>query len=643
MPIASLIGVVADAAAAEEDAVLRVGFMQGIDKLNPYTGLNDASYIFYGLVYDALHTVDQDLVTKANLLEDAYPVPEDDPELVASGSPYGSIWEYVIRQNVYWHDGEPFTGEDLEWNINLNCDKDNYMNMWAYQPYAYFMEYAELSPTDDSVVRVYFYDRATLEPIPAAYASLICMPMVPKHLLEDKAASYIGFDWNGVFENYTYPIVGTGPFTGTDDILREWRDESYMTLVKNERYFGLHGDATKQVKFDKIIMRFYTEMTSMVDALVTGLLDIAQFPPQAYDGLKEDVENGDVDNIACYDGLRCTQYWTEIGINFNIEGSPNPSRCDLNVRKALAMATNKQYIVDQFYVGYADVGTTLISPVSEDWHYEPTADEVIPFDLEDANALLEANGYRYLVENPVVGQDYRYATSDSYAVQQGWVTPNTKMTYNMMVRGQEYPEELDIAIQLQTDWKEIGVELIIDSMPEDQLSNLAYKYTYDMLIWYWSADVDPNYMLFCQAQASWDGWSDNMYVNASYEENYSGAVQEFDFDKRQEYVYNCQKVHYEDVGYIILAYVYQTYAWRTDTFTGWGDWTAHPGLSFDHFWTAPPLVFELEYAGGIETEGVPLWVIGAVVAGIVAVVAGVFLMKRMGKGKKGEGESPLGD
>lgn len=629
-------GIIGKATAAEEESVLRVGFMQLVDKLNPYTGLSDAAYVFYGLVYDALHAVGNDLETVGNLATDWYPVPEDDPALIATGEPYGSVWEFKITQNATWHDGEPFTVEDVVWNFNLNCDEDNYDNMWAYQPYAYFMDYAE--EVDDETCRIHFYDRDTGEPKPAAYADLIVIPMLPKHLLQYVPMANIGFNWPGVFNNTDYPIVGTGPFMATPEIYDEFINENYLTLVRNPEYHGT-ADWGQEVKFDKLIMRFYDEMSALDTALRVGDVDIAQLPPQAYYELKDDVENG-LENIATYDGLRCTQYWTEIGINMDYTGGLNPTRVDPAVRKALAMATDKEHIVENYYMGLAEAGTTLISPVNEKWHYEPTEDEMIPYDLEAAEALLEAAGY---VE-PTPGA-IREASASSMPVSEGWVDVDTPMSYDMMIR-LEYPEEYEIAKYLKTEWAKIGVNLNIRLILEDQLSKEAYLYGYDMMIWYWSADPDPNYMLFCEAKASWNGWCDNLYYNESYEENYSLAVETFDPVKRLEYVHNCQRVHYEDIGYIILAYPYQTYGWRTDTFSGWGDWQYDPGRSFDAFWTANPLFFDLEYIPQGDDDGPSILVVAAVLGAIVAVIAVLFVMKKMGKGKKKTdegGESPLGD
>lgn len=637
MPIGGLFGVVNSVAAQDEETetVLRVGFMQKIDSLNPMVGLTDAAYVFYGLVYDALHSVGNDFETVGNIATNWSMVPLTDPDMVDSGEPYGSVWEFDLNPDARWHDGEPFTAEDAEWVIDMNGGF--YETWWAYQPYAYFMHYAELVDLD--TIRIHFYERETEEPTPAAYAELICIPMIPRHKLESMTPFDIAFSWNGMFDDGGPPIVGTGPFMAGPDIEDEYFEGNHITLLKNPNHHW--AEEGKEVQFDKLVMYFYDDSVAMNLALQNGDLDIAQFPPSEYDALKSDVEDGDVTDIDVFDGLKCTQYWTEIAFNMNNAG-PNPARLDPAVREALAMATNKQWIVDQYYLGYAEVGSTLISPVNELWHYEPTADELYDFDLAAAEQHLEDNGYKYTVASPNV----RVATVDSLAVKEGWVPPDTPLAFDMMIRI-EFPEEKEIAAYLVEIWADIGVALTYTVMTEAKLSTEAYSYAYDTMIWYWSADPDPNFMLFCQSEWAWAGWNDNMYTSEAYEENYSKSISEFDYETRKEYTDACQRVNYLDAAYIILAYPYQTYAWRTDTFTEWGDWENDPGRSMDAFWTGNPLFFDLVptqgdgNGGGGGVDPMLIVAAGVAVAAVIAVAA-LLLMKKKG-GKKDEGESPLGE
>ena len=570
-------------------SVLRIGFMQQIDSLNPYVGLSDASFVFYGLVYDALSCLGNDLETVPNLAKSQWAVPDGydaDPKLV--GMPYGSVWQYNLTQTANWIDGEPFTSDDVIYNIWLNAEPTHYDSMWAYQPYAYFMH--EAWKVDEWTVRVSFWDRASGAPIPGAYANLISIPMLPKHLMEQLPGgfSYIGMNWTGVFPNDLspgMPIVGTGPFMATPNIQSEWYAGDHITLVRNPNCHWA-GDYGGQIMFDTLVLRFFQDSTAMTLALENGEIDAAQFPPTAYYSIKSQVESGSIQNVTCFDGPKITQYFTDVGFCMNNAG-PNPSRLDPVIRQALHMATNKPYIVNNMYLGYGEPGSTLIPPVNSYWHYEPTAGEIFNYNLTAAASLLEANGY---IDTNADG--IRECTISSLAVQMGWVTEGTPLVYQMIVR-KEYPEEKDIAQYLKSQWEQIGVMMQYIVVDEMTLATIVYSYSYDTVLWYWSADVDPNYILFTQSKKAWNGWSDNKYSNPAFEENYTSSVSAMDKAQREYYVDNCQRIHYTDSPYIILAYPSQTYAWRTDTFSGWGDWAADPGRSLDNYWTGNPLFFEL--------------------------------------------------
>lgn len=635
LPVYSLTAAVGQADAAREETILRVGFMQQVDDLNPNVGLSDAAYVFYGLVYDTTHTVENDFDLIGNLATSWWIVPESDPELQASGEPYGSVWEYNISTDTRWHDGEWLTVDDVVWTINLNAD--NYDYMWAYQPYAYFMNYAEA--VDEDTVRVHYYDRATGEPMAASYAYLLCIPILPKHLLGDWTANYIGFTWTGVFteeQSPGLPIVGTGPFMATEYIWDEYTEGDHITLVRNPNYHWM-AERGLNVSFDKIVMYFYDDASGMATALRNGQLDLAQFPPSTYKEIKADVISGELLNVDYYDGIKCTQYWTEIGINANVAG-PGRTRLDPAVRQAMALATDKEYIKNTYYQGFADIGTTLISPVNTEWHYEPTADEIFDLDFAAGRELLDEAGYLFPVEG-----EFRVVTEGSLADVNNWANVGDELTYDMLIR-REYPEELLIANYLSQVWKaELGLNLVPRVVDEVTLSSEVYQYEYDMMIWYWSADADPNYMLFCQTGMAIDGWNDNYYDSPAYNENFTKSVQELNMTQRKVYTDMCQRVNYLDAYYNILAYPHQTYAWRTDTFTGWGDWEANPCMSFDHFWTGPQLMFQLvpvtasdddddEPTNGGDDDAWILYAVAGAAIIVLVIVAALMLMK---KGKKG--------
>jgi len=570
-----------EVSSADGDAVLDIGYMQEVDSLNPFIGLTDSSYFLYGLLYDSLQSIDEDLQPTPNLAKEWRIVPESDPDMAVSGEPYGSVWEYNLTTNANWTDGEPFTADDVAYTMNVNALY--YDTLWAYQPYAYFINYSEV--VDSDTVRIHFFDRSTGEPMPCAFGDSLFMPILPKHILEAMTPFDIGFTWDGTADGASPPIVGTGPFMPTSAVVDEFVEGNHITLVRNPYYHGLE-DYGKEIQFDGLVMDFYTDPVALRYGLQHEDVDVAQFPVDDYLALREDVIAGSVTDINYYNGPKSNQYFTEVAINMNDAG-PNPSRLDPAVRVAMALATNKTNIVEEFYSGQGAEGSTLISPVNGYWHYEPSFNERYRYNLDNASNLLEVSGYTYTVASP----DVRVATADSWAVEQGLVAENTPLQFDMLVRI-GYSEEMDIAMYLESVWAEVGIDVNYRVVSEPQLATEVYSYNYDTAIWYWTSDPDPNFMLFCESSYAINAWNDNRYSDAGYDENYTASVSALDQAERKGYVDACQLTHYQDAPYIILAYPDQTYAWRTDTFSGWGDWRL-PGRSLDNSWGANPVLFDL--------------------------------------------------
>lgn len=575
-----------------ELVTLQIGFMETVDSLNPYVGWNDASYIFYGMVYDPLFSVDQDLNPAPNLALSAWIVPETDPSMIASGEPYGSVWQYNLTHNAYWHDGERFSAEDVVWNINLNAENHQYM--WAYQPFSYFMKTAEA--LDNYTVRIHFWDRATGDPIPVSWGRSFPIPMLPKHLLLNYSASRIGMNWTGAYsdsESPGLPLVGTGPFMATSSLYTEWLRGSNMTLVRNTLYHQTIDNANvslhKEAHFDRVSLEFYDDSTAITLALLNRELDVAKLPPAPFQAVQDKIQRGETRNVVAMDGPDPTGRF--VYYSFNVRNpSENPSTKDQVIRTALHLATNKEHIVDNFYLGYADVGSTLVSPANSQWHYEPNETEKAKFayNLTAAAELLQANGYVDIDSDQI-----RECTLDSPAVQLGYVSEGEELTYTVEVR-KENPEEKDTASYLKSQWAQIGVDLSYVVVDIRTLSShCSYCYPVDQKILSWSADVDPNFILFPQTVKALYGWSDVGYSTPEYEESFNQSTMSMEPTARKGFVDDCQRIFYNDSAYIVLAYPNSTYAFRNDTFVGWGDWTEHPGRNLDSYWGANQLLFDL--------------------------------------------------
>ena len=570
------------------DYTLTIGFLQQVDSLNPNVGLNQVSYFLYSLLYDPLMTVDQDLNPVGDLARSWWIVPESDPGM--EGMPYGSVWQYNLTQNASWTDGEAFTADDVVFTLNLNAQ--SYDWMWAYQPYAYFMQQAE--KVDNYTVRVSFWDRATGDPKPVSYAYMMPIPMMPYHKLQSMGPDDISFLWTGVFLDEETPIVGTGPFKATDSIWSEWLGGDNITLVKNPNHHWMR-DRSMETEVDRIRLLFFDDPTAMTLALKNREIDVAEFPSATFMALKDDIQAGEVKDLSYYSGLSPTGDFTYIG--FNLENTTtfshkNNATRDPSVRTALAMATDKSWIIDTYLLDLADVGSSLVSPIWTKWYYEPSESELIEYNLSAAAALLEAAGYQDINSDGI-----REATDSSLSVQEGWVTSGTQLLFDMPI-SRDNIEEKEIAGYLESEWIDIGVVLdwrVVDEtiLPLCTSASTCMGEQPDLTMNRWTGDPDPNFILFTQSSAALYGWSDMWYNNTSYDENYSSFVSSFNCSDRCAFAKECQRIHYLDAAYNVLAYPHQKYVWRNDTFVGWGDWDLHPGLSLDCFWGGNAILYSL--------------------------------------------------
>jgi len=563
------------------DTVLRIGVLQRADSLNPNVGIYRTSQLFYSLVYDCLQSVDEDLDVTPNLASSWYPVPTSDPELQQTGEPYGSVWQYNLTHNAFWHDGVPFTASDVVFTFNLNAW--NYSSMWAFQPYSYFMK--DTDEVDDYTIRTHFYERATGNSIPVAYADLMSIPILPKHKLENMNPFTIAFNWTGIFVGEEFPIVGTGPFTGAEDIREEWVAGDHITLVRNSDYHA-KKDGNLEIHFDKIRIYFYEEAEAVKLALTNKLLDIARFDGEGYVELGREVGNGTAKNVVTYRGLSPAQDSVYLSWLMNSAG-PNLARLDPTVRTALAMATNKSWIASNICEGLAQEASTVTSPINTRWHYEPNATERIRFDPDGARLMLESAGY---VDTDA--DDVRECTQTSFAVLNDLVAAGTHLSFDMAVFRDRVWRAQEIGEDLLENWRDVGVAVDLRII-DDQVSPTYCPVDLDVALMAGSQDLDPNRILFAQSRRAWGGWSDSRYFSEQYEANYNLSVSAMSPGDRKQYVDNCQRTHYLDIPYLNLVYTDQLFAWRNDSFVGWGYWASDPGLSLDNIWGAPPLLFNL--------------------------------------------------
>lgn len=505
----------------EPPAVARIGYGGSPDTLNPGTAVLTEAYTIFALVYDALYTYNLDGTYSLGLAESV------------DRSADGLTYTYKIRSGIKFHDGQPLTARDVAFTYNLNKAHAEYPYM---NPYTASME--SITAPDDTTVVIRLN-----AVIPNIESQLVFQYVLPAHVWQAHAAGAAAVE----FENET--LIGSGPFK-----LLEYKQGEFVRLGANKQHFS------RPPKVDEVIFQTIGNPDALVQAVSTGQVDmITELPNAAAEKL------GKAPNVKVVSAAPFAPAVSDIIFNQATSAScPSKSACtghvvlqDRQVRVALAHATNKQQLIDVLLLGKGTPGITLIPNGLGMWFNNSLQD--YEYNPAKANKILDDAGY----------SDRPYSQPNRCAVPD---CPDGSPIMNFrMYWPSDSVDAPRMAELLAGMWKEIGVGLYPQAIDPDALTALCCPaFDFDIMLWGWGSDPDPNLLLnVMRTESIATGSSETGYSNARYDALYEQQSVELDLKKRQALVWEMQRQVHEDAVYIIPYYEMQVQALRTDRFTGW--------------------------------------------------------------------------
>lgn len=574
-----------------EKVVFVYGDTSEPSSLNPFKGYLATDFYFWTWSYHLPITFGvQDLGAVPDLVTDV------------QTSSDGRTFTYTIRDGVRWSDGEPVTAQDMAFTLNLYKEKH------AYLPQGYLTLVDSVEATDERTVVLETSEPTSLYSgaVPYMYTYIL-----PQHVWQEHADAPKQFD--------NVPNVGSGPF-----FIAEYQRGEFVRMQRNPHWNG------PEPHIDEIIYRIFKNEDAEAEALKSGEIDFGYFDSaNVFNSLK-----GQPD-IATATGL--IPQFDEIAMNtgsayqepegaFEPHGDGHPALMDPVVRRAIRMAINSQELAERIHLGYAEPGTSIIPPVSvEGARWEPSEDELIAWDIEGANQLLEDAGYR-----DTDGDGVREMPQDSR-------DPGRPLEFRYYVQTNDQ-NTVDAAQFIRPWLEDIGISAEVEAMSSGRLGNEINAGTYDLFHWGWIPDPDPDSALSwfqCEQRppdAETYGNNDAYYCNPEYDRMYIEQRTTLDPARRMEIVQAMQKLFYEDAPYAVLWYPPIYMAYRSDRFTGFQPQPAPEGdlltgYSRDAALSIRPVG---EGTAARETRGIPAAVWIAIVAGIVVIALAVMLLRRRG-------------
>ncbi|MGZ8595943.1 MAG: ABC transporter substrate-binding protein, partial [Actinomycetota bacterium] len=521
----------------------------------------------------------------------------------------GMEFTYTIRDDVVWSDGTPLTAEDVAFTLNLY--KDN--NAYLPQNYLTLID-GDVELVDETTVRW-----RTKEPTGLYSGEFPYMYdyILPKHVFE-------GIEKPKQYENV--PQTASGPF-----MITEFEVGQFVRMERNPEWTG------PEPAIDEIVHRTFRNEDALAEALRQGEIDFAYFlAPNIFNTISAE------EGIASMVGS--IPSFSEIGMNtgsafqepsgaFTPHGDGHPALTDPVVRRAIRMAIDSEQLNESVMLGYGIPGSTIIPPVSvQGARWEPTGDELIAWDIEGANALLEEAGY---------------VDSDGDGVREmpeGSLEPGRPLEFRYYPNNNE--QTAVDAAPFVSEWLEqIGIRTNVEAIASGRLGDIINAGEYDLFSWGWIPDPDPDSALswFTCDQRPPDGKTygnnDSYYCNPEYDALFDQQRTASDPAERWEIVQEMQRIYYEDSAYAIMWYDPVFSAWRGDRWEGFvpqpqpdGDPLESWGGPSEVWWTLRPASGSGGEGGGgtsgSDTRGISAGVWIGVAAALVLVIGGWIMIRR---------------
>ena len=256
-----------------------------------------------------------------------------------------TTWDFTIRQDVKFHNGETMTVDDVVFSLNRCAELPILVDMVQW--------FDSVEAVDATTVRIH-----TAYPYSILPAALTNPPfcVIPQKYYEE-----VGED------GFAQAPVGTGPYK-----MLEFQEGQYYTLEAFEDWWG------GMAKTKYLTMKVVPEAVQRTIMLETGEADAALELP--YNDIAKVIDN-DALQIFEVPSMKIFLLWCNCA-------SQGPLG-DARVRQAIEYAIDKQAIIDSVCYGYGNPSYNVIPPAAEGYI---EAEEHV-YDVDKAKALLAEAGY----------------------------------------------------------------------------------------------------------------------------------------------------------------------------------------------------------------------------------------------------------
>ncbi len=457
------------------------------------------------------HSVDQ-LIFNALIRFDSRGIPQSELAESWGMSQDGTVYNFSLREDVYWHDGEIFDAQDVLFTVGILQSQHGLI------PEDLRRFWSEVDVVALSDMQIQF-----LLPEPyAPFLDYLTFGILPEHLLSGMGLEEM------IDDPFNLAPVGTGPF------------RFQRLLVEDDRIVGVVLEAFDAYYLDRpfldeIIFRYYETSDAALSAYQAGEVE----------GIG-DVSRDILPQVLAEEGLSIytTREPLLTMVYLNLDNPEVGFLQNPDFRRALIMSINRSVIIENVYEGQAVPANGPIMPGT--WAYYPDL-EKINYDFLGAKKLFDATGIVIDDEAGVI------QTEDGLEVALTLLHPDT-------------PEHTQIAEMIQQYWEALGISVDLEAKPYDEviadLTDRTYQTALVDINLTSTPDPDP-YPFWGQAQIQ-SGQNYAEWDNRSASEFLEQARMTVDMLERERLYRNFQVLFMREMPSLPLFYPVYTYAISKD-------------------------------------------------------------------------------
>lgn len=485
-----------------------VGIPGDVAVINSTITTDISSSIVGGQIYSTIVRLDKD----GNVV----------PSLAKSWqiAPDGLTYTFTFYDNIKWHDGTPFTAEDVAWSLwNVNKKYNG--------PASGLLEAVESITAPDKTTAV-FKLKYPYPPLLRGLAYFNSSTIVAKHIFDD------GGDPRKNPTNLK--PIGTGPF-----IFKEYKKGSFISMERNPDY---HVQGLPHI--ERLVFQIIPNEASRGLALEKGDIDFITYnamPLGEVDRLRE-AKNV---TVAFQKRVIAGQYQAFL----NTRKGPLASK---DVRQALYHAMDRGSMLEKAGFGFGKVSKG--GPISSEQPIFYT-EQVRQYDYDPAiaNKMLDEAGF------PRDANGKRFSLRVSYSLAEGPLN--------------------DVARLMRSNFAAVGVDLVDQGMDAGAWRDSAFvKWDFDITMGSFASGPDPaigaQTFFLCSRIEPLFGRNASGYCNPKVDELLNTAAQELDEAKRVQLYHQASALITEDAPHWWLWDRYYPIAFNanvvgiTDDVTGYG-------------------------------------------------------------------------